>query len=253
MKILTKHKRKLLLFLSLLFIIGAIFIFKLEKSAKKKKDENNSSVSKIKEEKSIFPDNLIDSSIELTNHNKIYSKQLIIISKNNTKKPNQLIVSNDQPQNKMDENYDSAPETAIIVSNTESPSKNDDELLNEKPQLTAVNNNELVNTIEVSESDAGYKLNKAILTLKAGDTIAAIEQMSAIANENKKFVAVWHNLSICYLQQRDKAKAVRSLTKLEKIVFNNKTRKKINQVIDRSSNEDFEGALKILKELKAEE
>ncbi len=105
-------------------------------------------------------------------------------------------------------------------------------------------------SMNVSDSDIGLRLNKALILLKAGDTITAMGRMREIARENKKFIAVWHNLALVYIMQHDKNSAIKSINKLEKLVNSNRIKKKLNYIFDLTNTNKFSEAQIKLRELK---
>lgn len=107
--------------------------------------------------------------------------------------------------------------------------------------------------ITVSDSDAGLRLDRALKIMKLGDTLTAMGQMRDIAKGNRKYVAVWHHLTIGYLAQHDKSNAIKSLNKLLKLSNSDRIKKKINEVLKLSKDDRLDEALKKLKALKPDE
>jgi len=250
------HKRKILLLLSLFFIVAAIIFIISEKTSKH--SPITIKVTTFKKSTSTPSSIIINNPVRIQyNVNTIkpnaYKNPIGEISNTNKHANFKQIINQPSSTEEIKKTSEPTNELAIISDNI-SNTKTKDNVSDEHVFASeSKKNDETANTIEVSENDAGYKLNQALLVLKSGDTLTAIDQMNEIAKENKKFVAVWHHLSLCYLGLNEKLKAVRSLNKLEKSVFNVKTKKRLNQVIDHANHEDFEGAIKILKELKSDE
>jgi tetratricopeptide (TPR) repeat protein len=107
--------------------------------------------------------------------------------------------------------------------------------------------------MNVSDSDIGLRLNKALKLMKLGHTITAMEQMRKISRENKKYIAVWHNLALGYLMQHDKNNAIKCINKLEKLVNSNRNRKKLDNILELAKDNKLAEALVKLRELKPSE
>jgi tetratricopeptide (TPR) repeat protein len=118
---------------------------------------------------------------------------------------------------------------------------------NEPEQHTLLQSNEIMT---VSENDAGLRLNNALKILNSGDTLLALEQMRGIAKDNRRYLAVWHHLTLVYLQQNDKVNAVKCLNKLLKLVNSDRIKKTIKEVLHQSEKDRFDDALKKFKDLK---
>jgi hypothetical protein len=107
--------------------------------------------------------------------------------------------------------------------------------------------------MNVSDSDIGLRLNKALILLKSGDTLTAMDQMRGIARESKKFIAVWHNLALEYLVQHDKNNAYKCIIKLDKLANSKRIKKKLDEILELTKENKLTEAFKKLKGLKPEE
>ncbi len=185
--------------------------------------------------------------IDINTSEKI-SRKALPVSKNQIKNVGLIDGhSNESPQSKKFNLIENKPKTSENTNNNESSLNIKD---NEPEKHNLLQSNEIMT---VSENDADLRLNNALKILNSGDTLLAIEQMRDIAKENRRYLAVWHHLTLVYLQQNDKVNAIKCLNKLLKLVNSGRIKKTIKEVLHLSEKDRFDDALKKFKDLKPDD
>jgi hypothetical protein len=145
-------------------------------------------------------------------------------------------ISHPEPVVKLTEKIKKLNDTTVTASNN----KNTADLSNMKK------------TIEVSDSDLGFQLYKAIQTAQNGDTAKALADLFDITKTNRKYIDAWNEIVKLSLKMRDKKTALQGLKKISGIVTVEKLKNNINYIMKLTETDNYEQALSELTKLKFE-